>query len=269
MHKRLQEDQDKVVNSAINENELISWLDELFLGSRSSGFRFPDEIYEWWREEAITNYRMAKNDYVRMLMKQKMLHTWEVVEAGFDIARNSPEVDWDWYLVGSVCLLHDIARFKQAHFESYSDEKTGFDHAGVGAEMIRRKDINDPWWVGVRETVAQAVEWHSRITCEIREPYALFVRDADKLGLLRYMPYLIDMRVYEAEGVTSRALEDYLAKRMVKHSDMKTRADVCLAWGAWEIDLNYGGTKEAFVNEGIKMWIMSELSRLGVEINTL
>ena len=267
MTRRNEDDLKILLEADADIDKVKRWIVEIFYGRDPLNFHLTGDVFDWWMEEALQNYRRAKDQKIRRLILNKILHTKEVVEAGLDIAVRTGEVDWDPFVVCTVCLLHDVGRFPQALLGSYSDKETNFDHAKEGARMIVNKDLPEMELMGIdKGLVAEAVEVHSAISYTGKNIYPKLTRDSDKLALLRYMPYLMDDERYPRTKVNEKALAAYKEGRMIEHKDMLSRADVCLAWLCWQNDFNFEATGEAFSEEGIKEWVTSELGKEGVEI---
>ncbi len=246
-----------------------AWTEKIFHGKEAEDFKLQDEVYEWFLEVVFCAYEKAKSDLIRRMILVKIIHTREVVQAGFDITRAENGFIWNENMVGTVCLLHDIGRFDQALLGSYSDEKTKYDHALVGSEMISEHEFTSLSSMDIeKEIVVEAVRNHSLFQYDGDDIYAKLTRDADKLALLRSMSEILEAKIGEREekGVTEGALAAFRSGKMVRNRDMKTRADLFLAWLGWEVDFNFAATKKYFENEGIRGWMVDELKRLGVEI---
>lgn len=251
----------------LTDIEIKSWIIDLFFGRNNLNFHLTSDVFEWWLEEALLNYSKAKSERVRRMILNKVLHTSETVEAGIDISMRTGHVDWDPFVVCTVCLLHDVGRFRQALLGSYSDIETNFDHAAVGAKMIDNRELKEMETMGINRTlISEAVRRHSAIKYEGGEIYAKLVRDADKLSLLRYMPYLMDNERFPRGEVDEMALNQFRTGGMVRHENMHTKADVLLAWLCWQNDFNFEATKMAFVDEGVKEWVENELLSEGVRV---
>ncbi|KKT35025.1 MAG: hypothetical protein UW26_C0015G0006 [Candidatus Collierbacteria bacterium GW2011_GWF1_44_12] len=263
MRKRNKTDELAIQKASYGVDGLKKWVIDLFYGRASQNYRLPDEIFELWLAEVIGAYEKAKNHGDRQRIMHKILHTREVVEAGMDIMEGEKEFDWDRYQVVSVCLLHDLARFRQALLGAFSDEKTNFNHAEEGAKMIEKTEWAPLRYLGLdQRVIAEAVRHHSRMKYLGDDPYVKLTRDADKLALLRYMPYLIKEDAYPKGGVSSKVLTDFKKGLMVKNDDRITRADIYVSWACWESDLFYRETKDRYVNEGIKTWIYEALKEM-------
>jgi HD superfamily phosphohydrolase YqeK len=217
--------------------------------------------------EVINRYKEAESKKVRRMILGKVLHTREVVQAGLDIMTRTGEVNWDQYKVCTVCLLHDIGRFSQALLGSYSDSETGFDHAEEGAKIAENAELSEMEGIGIdKKSVMEAIQTHSGIAYEGENDYAKLVRDADKLALLRYMPYLFKTYKISHNKVNPVVMNAYKNKEMVKHADVHVYADRLLSWLCWESDFNFKATDLAFVEEGPREWLVEELKKEGVEV---
>ncbi|HEX9008095.1 MAG TPA: HD domain-containing protein [Patescibacteria group bacterium] len=267
MIRRNDDDLKILLEAEADVDKVKRWIVEIYYGRDPLNFHLTGDVFDWWVEEVLQNYQKAKNQKIRKLILHKVLHTKEVVEAGLDIVVRTGEIDWDPFVVCTVCLLHDIGRFPQALLGSYSDKETNFDHAKEGAKMIDNKNLPEMEMMGIdKNLVVEAVEAHSAISYTGNNIYPKLTRDSDKLALLRYMPYLMDDERFPKIKVNEKALAAYKEGRMVEHKDMLSRADVCLAWLCWQNDFNFEATRMAFLEEGIKDWVKSELYKEGVEI---
>lgn len=262
-------EEDKRILSAeyMDVEDVEKWIRSLFFGEGTESFRIPEDVFDFGIGVMLTNYRAAKTEDIRRQMRRKMLHTREVVEAGIDIMKNVGEENWDPYAVGTVTFLHDMGRFPQAHLGSYSDAATGFDHAGVGAEMILTEDFPEAHEMGIdMKRLAEAVREHSRLTYTDGDMYGKLIRDADKLAIMQhYLDHVADYPQPVGE-VTPGALEAFLKGQMVLKSDMRTQIDVALSLLAWEFDLNYGATREIFASSGAKKVIQKAVREMDEEV---
>jgi HD superfamily phosphodiesterase len=270
VEKRYGKDSQFVLKADKSVEAVRAWTEKIFTEEGTEDFKLPKAIWEWFVEVILTTYPKAESELIRRMILVKVIHTREVVRAGYDIAGGEKEFDWNQYRVGTVCLLHDIARFDQALLGSYSDGVTNYDHAAVGAEMIEKRNFTEAELEGVQITsVIEAVKCHSAYAYEGNNYYAKLARDADKLALLRSMPEILAAEIggFPEGDMTEEALSAYKKGEMVRHRNMKTRADLFLAWLAWEFDMNFAETKRLFVEEGIKEWMIAELKQRGVNLD--
>lgn len=249
--------------SNVSEAEVEAWERDLFLGTGSEKFRIPEDIMEFGVGVMLKNYKQAKSEEVRQLIRRKILHTREVVVAGYEIMEAEGGVVWDPYFVGAVCFLHDMGRFPQAHLGSFSDAKTGFDHAEVGAEMISRERFKEASKMGIEiPRLAEAVREHSKLKYSGSDVYGKFIRDADKLGLMDYFQYHIEEYQAPRGRVTTGALRTFVEGGQVLKKDMVNRIDIFLSWLSWQFDFNFEATKSLFEIGGSQDYFLEEIKRM-------
>lgn len=265
--KRYGKDNDFVLEASTSLEDVLAWTEAIYKEKSVVDLKIPESVWKWFLEVVMGAYKKAQNDLVRRMILVKIIHTREVVRAGFEIVSAEKKFEWNEYQVGTVCLLHDIARFEQALLGSFSDEKTGFNHAVKGGEMIETHEFDDFAKLGIdKEKVVLSVKNHSKYKYSGEEAYAKLIRDADKLALLRAMPEILASRIkdYDEGQVSEVVLKAYKEGRIVHHKDIKYRVDLFVSWLAWEFDLNFTETKRLFVADGIKGWIEDGLKSFRV-----
>lgn len=246
-----------------------AWTEELFKQGGVSEIGLSEEAYIWFLRVVFEAYEKADDELVKRMILVKILHTREVVKAGLEIVREEKNFEWNMDQVGTVCLLHDIARFDQALLGSFSDMETKYNHAVIGAKMVEECDLLDFKELGIdKESVIEAVKHHSEYRYGGKDVYAKLTRDADKLALLRAMPEILKAQIdkYTQEGFSQNVKESYESGNNVRNTDIRTIADLLMAWLAWENDMNFEATKEMYIEEGIKDWMLSEIAKRGVSL---
>jgi len=243
--------------------EMMLWTRNLFLGSGTERVRIPEDVLGFGFEVMRKNFASAKDRSIKKLILRKILHTREVVDAGIEIMENEGGVDWDPYMACTVTFLHDMGRFPQAHFGDYSDIRTGFDHASVGAGMVLAAEFPESIAMGIDiKRVAEAIREHSRLSYVGNDEYGKFIRDADKLGLMDYFHFHVAEYPVPDGEVTPGALREFLVEKMVLKSDVVNRIDVFLCWLSWQCDFNFGATKMLFESGGMKEYMHSEILKM-------
>lgn len=246
---------------------MVAWTKELFTGVGTEDFRIPGELLEFGFKLMKNHFEGAESLEIRHMILMKVLHTREVVVAGNEIMALENEKEWNLWMVGAVTFAHDFGRFPQAHLGSFSDIKTGFDHAGAGAEILLAEKWPKLTEVGIDlKVLAEAVRNHSRLEYTAGEKYGEFIRDADKLGLLSYFHYVVQEFKLPEGKVTAGALRAFLEKRLVPKKEMKTQLDVFLCWYSWQFDLNFAGTKKLIETDGIKPFILEQIKKRDEEL---
>lgn len=269
MQKRYGEEAKFILNGDKSVEAVQVWARSLFENEEVKSFKISKDALEWFLSVAIDAYGKAKHENERLMILGKIIHTREVVKAGFDIALTVKEIKWNEFQVGTVCLLHDVARFEQALLGSYSDKKSDFDHGFEGAKMIEAHKFDDFEGLDIdKEKVVEAVKHHNRYLYVGNDNYAKITRDADKLANLRALPEMIEagLEKFTEKGVSESALEEYRNKKMVSYVDINSMEDLILVLLSWEFDFNFSSTRKFFVDEGTREWMVKELARMGVVV---
>lgn len=242
--------------------EMMAWTKELFTGVGTEGFKIPVELLEFGFNLMKEHFVGAESREIRHMVLRKILHTREVVVAGNEIMASETEEEWNPWMVGAVTFAHDFGRFPQARLGSFSDIKTGFDHAEAGAEIILAQEFPNLEKKGIdKKILVEAVRNHSRLEYLGGERYSKFIRDADKLGLLSYFHYHIQEFKLPEGKVTTGALTAFLEGWLVPKKEMKTQVDVFLCWYSWQFDLNFAGTKKLMEMDGAQDFILEQIKK--------
>lgn len=256
-----------LANPDIEVSEMMAWTKELFTGVGTLEFRIPGELLEFGFKLMKNHFEGAESREIRRMILIKVLHTREVVVAGNEIMALENEKKWNPWMVGAVTFAHDFGRFPQARLGSFSDIKTGFDHAEAGAEILLAEKWLKLTEMGIDlKVLAEAVRNHSRLEYTVGEKYGKFIRDADKLGLLSYFHYLIQEFKLPEGKVTPGALKAFLEERLVPKKEMKTQLDVFLCWHSWQFDLNFSSTKKLIETNETENFILEQIKKRDEEL---
>jgi hypothetical protein len=264
---RSERDLEILKNSDMGVEEMLVWTRELFTGEGSEKFRIPENLLNYGFEIMTSNFNKAKDGETRKMILRKILHTKEVVMAGIEIMEKEKSVEWNPYMVGAVTFAHDFGRFPQALLGSFSDTKTGFDHASEGARLIEKKNFSELASMGIDiKVLAETVRQHSRLEYRGKEVYVKFIRDADKLGLLDFFHNDIDEFKVPWGSVTKGAIEAFLDGRLVPKEDLVNRIDVFLCWLSWQFDFNFAATRELVESRGTRDYILEEIKKMDEDV---
>ena len=269
MEKRYGLESDFIVNGDKSVSAVSAWARALFSKGVAKRFKLSKDALEWFLGEAIKGYGKADSDGKKRRILGKIIHTREVVKAGFDIAMAERNYKWNEYQLGTVCLLHDVARFEQALLGSFSDETTDFDHGLEGSKMIENHDFADFENLHIdKRSVVESVFNHNKFGYSGNDKYAKLTRDADKLANLRALPEIFDAKIDQLNevGITKEAVESYKNNELVSNKHIKTRGDLLLMSLSWEFDFNFSSTEKFFYNEGTREWMKRELALAGVRV---
>ena len=244
-------------------------IEELYLKDEKLSALVPEEIIKWATEVMDENWTKAKDAGPKQKAQNKIVHTKEVVKAGWEIMENEKSIEWDKKIGTIVCFLHDIGRFPQIHSNTFIDADSGIDHASLGSEMFLKEQFDVP----AREEIAEAIYWHSRKENQSTSPYAKLARDADKTALFRIYDLMEkgDTRAYNLTGneIREEKLNDFLNNTMTPYSGFRSVAEWYLFNGTWLSDLNFEATKNIFRQEKYPEMLLNKFKALGIDFAKL
>lgn len=239
---------------------------KLFLDDPSISKYLPRNIYNWAVKIIDGCYRQTSNPGPRKRIIEKTRHTKYVLLAGLEIMEKSSEINWNKYQGIISCFLHDIGRFPQSYYDTYSDEDSCLDHAKMGADMFLKTNLKIKKYDYDRKEIYEAIEKHSRKTYLGNNIYAKLVRDADKIGLFRELDRLEawGKEEFKRKTISPKALEEFIYGKSVSHSGRKTLADHYLLLASWFYDLNFAISKKILIDEKIPEIILDRLKKLKI-----
>lgn len=241
-----------------NENEVSEYAKKVFK-QVDKRFVIPEEILEWGVGEMARYYMKAETRKIKQMVFKKIEHTKEVMRAGVDICLGTPEIDWNFTQVGLVCFLHDIGRFEQAMYGTFSDE-ISVDHARIGVGMFKVKE-----WPCLKEydvdlrTLYETVDRHSRRVYKGKNNYVRLIRDADKIGILRNIPRDLMMDSLPDGPVSKEVAGRMNTETLVDYKYVKTKVDFYMAMLAWPKDFWFKVTYELYKESGASKWMKKQV----------
>ncbi len=182
----------------------------------------------------------------------KIVHTYGVMDASFELARRMSLSPEDTDLAGIIALLHDIGRFEQLkRFDSFQPDT--MDHAAYGAELLFkegmiRQFVEDSSFDSI---IRDAILYHSMYQLpELKSSQALLhaklIRDADKLDNCRVklqesVETLLGASKEEVgkTSVTSKVAETFFRNECILSSDRVTKMDYWVSYIAYFFDINF------------------------------
>jgi len=213
-----------------------------------------------------------ERDRREILLRSKIRHTVEVVEATDEVIMNShnaienTNLPWNTTQAKVIAAFHDIGRFSEAVIMGSNDRRiTKFDHGDSGARILEGGlDAS-----GVLElsklgcdlpVIISAVRYHDKSKLKNDDPYLKLIRDADKLAYLRHMLENPSHPAQPEIGIITPEVErEFNKAKLINIHKLKTTADETLYLLAWFLDFNYEATREIAIREKI---INKTISRL-------
>jgi len=212
-----------------------------------------------WFDEYTSDYAEGSDRHNIIL---KIEHTQRVVsditEIGTELGLTRTQLD----LAKIIGLLHDIGRFEQyRRYGTFSDAKS-IDHAELGVEIIKEKEILQELPQSIQEIVVKSIKYHNKLSLPENDSeelvfYCKLLRDADKLDIFKVVTDYYAIRhlgrneTLELDlpetGDVSRAVYESVKKRQVVDFKMiKNLNDFKLLQAGWVFELNFIPTIRLF-----------------------
>lgn len=185
----------------------------------------------------------------------KVVHTNDVIAAMHDILGDDEE---NLAAAEAIALLHDSGRFPQALTGSFMDTEQ-LNHARMGVDLVHGAvesgELQLPFSQDTVLELLWAINEHSKYTPVIKESELLHLcRDADKLAILRKNAQWLTATFapgVDEPKVSSDVLTAVLARELVPHGAIITKADWLLSRLGFVFDFHFQKTKEIYVAEGL------------------
>lgn len=207
-----------------------------------------------WFGEHVSRYREKSAPDTHMV-DRKQRHTMRVLAHVQAIVDQTPPLIELKEIIEIAALLHDAGRFPQVvGHKSYDDHAT-YNHAEVGANIIRDTGLLDPLPIDKRGLVLSAIKYHNRgvipnnLGTEARLVLEV-LRDADKLdalrNCLRYLdpsqPYgkaLKSGMIWDDTEATPHIIHLAMNRKLIPFQDIKWSNDFIIFLSCWLYDLHF------------------------------
>lgn len=201
--------------------------------------------------------------------KLKIVHTYGVVKASEEIAKDLKLSKEDIDLSKLIALLHDIGRFKQINlYDTFIDNMENNNHAVYGVkilfeENLIRRFIKDEQYDSI---IYKAIFNHNKYKIEegLNERellHAKLIRDADKTDNFRVKEVekleaifetKITENVLEKQTISENIFNDFMNNKVILREDRKTHMDMWVSYIAFIFDYNFtSGLKYLYRNDYI------------------
>lgn len=207
-------------------------------------------------EKAIDAFNKYVDNYDKKEKKinLKYNHSFAVMDLMGELAFRLKLSDEDIKLARLIGLLHDIGRFEQyKKFKSFSDIKTGLDHADYGADYLFtfnhiRDFIEDNKYDNIIE---KAIRYHNKLSLpdNLTKEEALFskmIRDMDKVDIYKQSAINYEYK-FDANEVTKEVLEDFKNEKSIYNKLLKTKSDSVILLLAFIFDFNFNDSFDILV----------------------
>jgi len=196
----------------------------------------------------------------------KLDHTMRVCSGIVKIGKALELSDDELRLAEIMGLLHDVARFEQyKQYQTFMDSRS-FNHADMGVEIIKEKDLLKNMEPEASEIILKAILYHNRLKLPDDETtevlfYSKLLRDADKLDIYKIvtdyynMPAgkrnnALELELPNTKGYTAGILERVVKGENVDYNTIKNINDFKLLQTGWVFTINFVPTLKLLKKRG-------------------
>ena len=217
-----------------------------------------------WFEQYIEQFYSNDPAFQRNI-ELKRDHSRRVWENAADLGKSIPLKDNDQLIIETAGLLHDVGRFEQfRQYGTFSDKKS-VNHAWLGVEVLKEKNILKDFEEDERDEVYTAIFYHNRKELpqnkdERQLTFIKLLRDSDKLDIWRLVTdyycgngetnNTLQLDLPDEPQVNHRNIEDLMYGRLVDLRNLKTLNDFKLLQVGWVYDLNFSRSYEIMKEKG-------------------
>lgn len=231
------------IEQAMKDLETEIEVDELIVG----------DLKTWFDE--YCNAFPAQDTDLKRNISLKREHTMKVCEEIVAVGKELGLEEKALSLAEIIALFHDVGRFEQyLQYRTFVDGKS-VNHAEFGVKILREKHVLAGLAPQTRELVLSVIACHNRAQIsDIEDPVRLFfarlLRDADKLDIYRVVTdyyrecngnknTAIELGLPDAPEISHEVFRNLMARRVIRHEQLKTLNDFKLLQLAWVFDINF------------------------------
>lgn len=179
----------------------------------------------------------------------KYEHSFKVMELMGDLSSKLGLSQYDIELSKLIGLLHDIGRFEQyKKFESFSDVKTGIDHADESCKyLFDLSHINGFISSYIDEDdlkiIYLAIKYHNKLKIpdnlnDREQLFCKMIRDMDKVDIYLQMA-IHSENIFDKDNITDSVLYTFKSEKTIDRKICSTNVDELLTRLAFIFDFNY------------------------------
>ena len=227
-----------------------------------------------WFEQYIEQFYSNDPAFQRNI-ELKRDHSRRVWKNAADLGRSISLEDNDQLIIETAGLLHDVGRFEQfKRYGTFSDKKS-VNHAWLGVEVLKEKEVLKNLKEGEREDIYTAILNHNKKEVpeekhERRLTFIKLLRDADKLDIWRVVTdyycgngetnNTLQLDLPNEPGINRQNIDDLLNGRLVDLRNLHTLNDFKLLQVGWVYDLNFSRSYEILKEKGFLEQIFDSLT---------
>ena len=235
------------------------------------------EPYVEWFESYVQSFMHGTEEDVKYIAL-KHDHTLRVLENA-TLITNSLSLDEEQRYVALLgALFHDVGRFVQYEtYRTFSD-KNSVNHGLLGSRILKRENVLGSEPLHIQQSVRVAVALHNRLLIPAHLPQHFhaplhIVRDSDKLDIFPVLVSnftrdgsandVVRMGVEDVpDAYSQKMVDDLLAGRLLKYSDMRYVNDFKLLLASWVFALQYTKSVELMHERGVMEDLLATLPEI-------
>ena len=217
---------------------------------------FNDYVKTFYSDDEQTNHNI----------ELKLKHTYRVCLEMDRLADHLKLEAKMQKLAAISALFHDLGRFEQyARYKTFVD-KVSENHAQLGIKVIKKLNLLEKLPEDEAQMVIDAIANHNKAEISNNlNPDSLLLakmlRDADKLDIWRVVTEYyhqahinrnrsLELDLPDNDEVSDAVLNDIMAGKNVRNTELRTLNDFKLLQMAWVFDLNFNYSIEQLRNRG-------------------
>jgi hypothetical protein len=185
----------------------------------------------------------------------KIVHTRQVRALSERLAASLGFTPEERALAAAIAICHDVGRFPQYQRYGTFNDAASTNHATLALQTLKTEAILYPLAAAEQSVLLAAVALHNVFILPpdldpLVRPFALLIRDADKLDIWRVMiencnaapekrASAVFLELPETGRCSPRALQEVAAGRMPNRELLVTVDDIKLLQLSWAYDLNF------------------------------
>lgn len=208
-----------------------------------------------WFDTYTRDYIGRASKDILLTVQSKITHTMRVLAHVRAILRETDVRDDLAPTAEVAAILHDVGRFPQLVQSASFDDRTGYNHAEEGENILRNAYVMDSFPEAMRELILTAVRYHNlgvlpdTLTNDERL-ILIILRDADKLDAIRnvikyttpesaYGKALKTGMVWHDTKVSDEVVKLVLKRQLIPYTSIKWSNDFTLFLCSWIYDLHF------------------------------
>jgi hypothetical protein len=207
-----------------------------------------------WFESFVATFR-DKTFAEQRNYELKIMHTRQVRALSERLAASLDLTPEEQSLAAAIAICHDVGRFPQYQCYGTFNDAASTNHATLALQTLKTAGVLGPVAAEEQRVLLAAVALHNVFILPTEldplvRPFAMLIRDADKLDIWRVMienciaapenrASAVFLELPETGLCSPQALQQVIAGRMPNRELLATVDDIKLLQLSWAYDLNF------------------------------